>query len=143
MSTFAWKDDFRTGIEEMDKHHKKFFDYLTQLEQAAGGNKGKEIIERGLKLADDYVRFHFAEEEKLLEITGFPGLDHQRKEHTFFARQVNDLRDRYAKGDSYLPISALAFLRDWFSHHIIEEDKKYGEYLSGVEEEPFRRSGRR
>lgn len=40
MSAFAWKDDFRTGIEEMDKHHKKSFDYLTQLEQAAGGNKG-------------------------------------------------------------------------------------------------------
>lgn len=83
-------------------------------------------------MADDYVKFHFAEEEKLLEITEYPGLDHQRKEHDFFARQVNDLRDRYAKGDAYLPVSALAFMRDWFSHHIIEEDRKYGEYLAGV-----------
>ncbi len=134
MNAFAWKDDFRTGIEEMDKHHKKFFDYLSQLEQAAGGNKGKEVIERGLKLADDYIRYHFAEEEKLLEITGFPGLAHQKKEHGFFVRQVNDLRDRYAKGDAYLPISTLSFLRDWFLHHIIEEDKKYGEYLASVAE---------
>jgi hemerythrin len=134
MKSFTWKNDFRTGIEEMDKHHKKFFDYLTQLEEAAGGSKGKEVIERGLKLADDYIKYHFAEEEKLLEITGFPGLAYQIKEHKFFVSQVNDLRDKYTKGDAYLPISTLAFLRDWFSHHIIEEDKKYGEYLSGVAE---------
>jgi hemerythrin len=134
MCPFAWKNDFRTGIEEMDKHHKKFFDYLTQLEETAGGSKGKEVIERGLKLADDYIKYHFAEEEKLLEITGFPGLAHQIKEHKFFISQINDLRDEYIKGDAYLPISTLAFLRDWFSHHIIEEDKKYGEYLSSIKE---------
>jgi len=134
MSSFTWKNDFRTGIEEMDRHHKKFFDYLTQLEEAAGGSKGKEVIERGLKLADDYIKFHFSEEEKLLEVTGFPGLAYQIKEHRFFASQINDLREKYNKGESFLPVSTLAFLRDWFSHHIIEEDKKYGEYLSGIAE---------
>ena len=134
MSSFTWKDDFRTGIEEMDKHHKKFFDYLTQLEEAAGGSKGKEVIERGLKLADDYIKYHFTEEEKLLKIIGFPGLAHQTKEHKFFVSQINELRDKYTKGDAFLPISTLAFLRDWFLHHILEEDKKYGEYLSGVAE---------
>jgi len=45
MSSLEWKTDFCTGIEEMDKHHKKFFDYLKQLEDAAGGNKGREVIE--------------------------------------------------------------------------------------------------
>jgi len=134
MSPFTWKKDFCTGIDEMDKHHRKFFEYLLQLEETAGGSKGKEIIERGLKLADDYIQHHFAEEEKLLEITGCPGLAVQKKQHEFFISQVNDLRDKYSKGDAYLPISTLAFLRDWFSHHIIEEDKKYGEYLSSIKE---------
>lgn len=34
--------------------------------------------------------------------------------------------------DRYLPVSALEFLRDWFTHHILETDKKYGGYLSSV-----------
>jgi hemerythrin len=132
MKSFEWKMDFCTGIREMDKHHKKFFDYLVRLEAAVGGNKGKEVIDQGLKLVDDYIQHHFAEEEKLLEITGFDRLATQRKQHRFFISQVNELRERYSKGEAYLPISALEFLRDWFSLHILEEDKKYGEYLSGV-----------
>lgn len=131
MKSFNWKNDFCTGIDEMDTHHKKFFGYLTQLEEAAGGNKGKEVVERGLKLADDYIKYHFAEEEKLLESTGFTGLVHQKREHEFFISQIRDLRERYALGDDYLPVSALEFMRSWFSHHILEEDKKYGDYFSG------------
>ncbi len=132
MSSLTWKDGFRTGIEEMDKHHKKFFDYLAKLEGAAGGNRGRDVIERGLKMADDYVRYHFTEEEKLLENAGFSGLSHQKKEHEFFVSQVKELRESYSKGDACLPISTLVFLRDWFSHHILDEDKKYGEFLASM-----------
>ncbi len=65
MSTFEWKTDFCTGIDEMDKHHKLFFNYLNELEKAAGGNKGKEVIDRGIKQVENYIKYHFAEEENI------------------------------------------------------------------------------
>jgi hemerythrin-like metal-binding protein len=132
MSSLEWKTDFCTGIEEMDKHHKKFFDYLKQLEDAAGGNKGREVIELGLRQVDDYIKYHFAEEEKLMEITGCPALAHQKKQHEFFISEIAELRDSYSKGDAFVPISTLIFLKDWFMRHILESDKKYGAYLSGI-----------
>ena len=63
MSTFEWKADFCTGIEEMDEHHKRFFDYLNELEKTAGGDKGNKVIEKGIIKVEDYIKYHFAEEE--------------------------------------------------------------------------------
>ena len=134
MSSLEWKKEFCTGIEEMDKHHKKFFDYLKQLEEVAGGSKGREVIDRGLKQVDDYIQHHFAEEEKLLRITGYPELDYQKKQHEFFIAQIAELKDGYSRRDAYISISTLEFLRDWFLRHILESDKKYGDYLSEVKE---------
>ena len=130
MSKYNWKNDFCTGIDNLDEHHRKFFEYLKQLEEAAGGSKGREVVERGLKMVDDYILFHFAEEEKLLKATGYPGLEQQKREHEFFASQIAELKERFFKGDPHIPISTLEFLRDWFLHHILESDKKYGTYLS-------------
>jgi hemerythrin-like metal-binding protein len=132
MGSLEWKTDFCTGIEEMDKHHKKFFNYLKELEEAAGGNKGRDVIERGLKQVDDYIKYHFAEEEKLMEITGCPELAQQKKQHEFFKAEIAELRDQYSKGNAFVPISTLIFLKEWFLRHILETDKKYGEYLSGI-----------
>jgi len=48
--------------------------------------------------------------------------------------QVRELREGYFKGEAHLPVSTLVFLRDWFSHHILDEDKKYGEFLASMKE---------
>ena len=130
MSKYNWKNEFCTGIDNLDDHHRKFFEYLKELEEAAGGNKGREVVERGLKKVDGYIQFHFAEEEKLLKATGFPGLEQQIREHKFFASQIAELKERFSKGDPTIPVSTLEFLRDWFLQHILDADKKYGTYLS-------------
>ncbi|MEW6721207.1 MAG: bacteriohemerythrin [Thermodesulfobacteriota bacterium] len=132
MGSPEWKEDFCTGIDEMDEHHRNFFDYLKQLEAAAGGSKGREILEPLLKKLDDYVKHHFSEEERLLELSGFQELERQKRQHEFFAAQVADLKQQFSNGNAYIPISTLAFLKDWFLHHILESDKKYGEYISEI-----------
>ena len=132
MSSLVWKTEFCTGIEEMDNQHKKFLDYLRQLEEVAGGSKGMEVIEVVLKQVDNYIRYHFTEEEKLLKIAGYPELGIQKKDHEFFISQIKELWEGYLRGDAHIPVSTLEFLRDWFLRHILESDKKYGDYLSKV-----------
>ncbi len=128
MSTFEWKSDFCTGIEEMDKHHKLFFNYLKELEETVGGNKSREVIDRGIKQVENYIKYHFAEEEKLLKVTGNPDYAYQKSQHDFFVSQISELKDGFSKGDQTVPVSTFVFLRDWFLHHILETDKKYGSY---------------
>ena len=43
-SLFKWKNDFSVGIKELDDQHKSFFEILNRLGEAAGGNKGAEVV---------------------------------------------------------------------------------------------------
>ena len=133
-SLFKWKNDFSVGIKELDDQHKYFFEILNRLGEAAGGNKGMEIVGPVLQELKEYSRHHFTEEENWLRVIGFPGLQHQKKQHEFFILQVTDLQDKFSKGDGNIPISTLEFLRDWLLSHILENDKKYGTYMNEVRE---------
>ena len=99
MSPFKWKNDFSVGIKELDDQHKSFFEILNRLGEAAGGNKGMDVVGPVLQELKEYSRHHFTEEENWLKVIGFPGLPHQMKQHAFFISQVTDLQDRYSKGD--------------------------------------------
>jgi len=134
MSTFVWKPDFSVGIKEMDDQHRGFFDILNKLGEAAGGNKGMEVVGPVLLQLYEYSRHHFAEEENWLKIIGYPGLQYQKKQHEFFISQVTDLQDRYSKGEANIPLSTLEFLRDWLLSHILDTDKKYGTFMLEVRE---------
>lgn len=129
MKSFEWKNDFCTGIEEMDIHHKQFFIYLGELEKVSGGNRGGDVIEKGFKKVDNYIKYHFSEEEKLLKVAGYPEYVYQKKQHEFFISQIKNFAENYSKGDDAIPVSVFVFLRDWFLYHILESDKKYGLYL--------------
>ena len=133
-SLFKWKNDFSVGIKELDDQHRNFFEILNRLGEAAGGNKGMEIVGPVLQELKEYSRHHFTEEENWLRVIGFPGLQHQKKQHEFFISQVTDLQDKFSKGDGNIPISTLEFLRDWLLTHILENDKKYGTYMNEVRE---------
>jgi len=134
MNPFKWKDSFSVGIKEMDDQHKDFFDILNRLGEAAGGNKGMEVVGPVLRQLLEYSRHHFAEEETWLKVIGYPGLQDQKKQHEFFISQVTELQDRYSKGEASIPISTLEFLREWLLSHILENDKKYGAFMLEVRE---------
>jgi hemerythrin-like metal-binding protein len=133
-SPFKWKSDFSVGIKELDDQHKNFFEIINRLGEAAGGNKGMEVVGPVLRELDAYSRHHFTEEENWLKIVGFPGLPYQKQQHAFFIAQVTDLQDKYSKGEANIPKSTLEFLRDWLLSHILESDKKYGTFMREVRE---------
>ena len=133
-SLFKWKNDFTVGIKELDDQHKSFFDILNRLGEAAGGNKGMEVVGPVLRQLSEYSRHHFTEEENWLKGIGDAGLQYQKKQHEFFISQVTDLQGRYSKGDANIPLSTVEFLRDWLLSHILEMDKKYGTFMIEVRE---------
>ncbi|MGZ8473712.1 MAG: bacteriohemerythrin, partial [Candidatus Deferrimicrobiaceae bacterium] len=109
MSPFKWKNDFAVGIKEMDDQHKDFFNILNRLGEAAGGNKGMQVVAPVLRQLSEYSRHHFSEEENWLKVIAYPGLQYQKKQHEFFISQVTELQDRYSRGDGNIPKSTLEF----------------------------------
>jgi len=129
MAFFTWKEHFSVNIEEMDIQHKMFFEYLNQMFDAVRRSDKEENLEQLFDNLTEYADHHFNDEERLLKKNSYSDLGTQRQQHAFFISRLKELKNRHGSSNFSLPESTLAFMKDWFLEHILQEDKKYGEYL--------------
>lgn len=135
MATIEWQEKFSVNVDDMDQHHRKFLGYLNKLQPAlAADDPGKKLGEAIFALIE-YARFHFSEEEKLLKEIQYPDLEAQISQHNFFNSEICIMCEQFNRGE--LPgQSVVAFIRDWFLNHIMQEDRNYGRFLAGREQVP-------
>ena len=131
---FKWKEEYNTGIEEIDKQHKRLFDIANDIYVLLKNdycidkyNKITEIIHELI----DYVNFHFKEEEEFLLKIRYKGFFAHKVEHYDFAKRFENID--YGKidngQDEYIK-ELLNILYEWITHHILEKDIAYTkEYL--------------
>jgi hemerythrin-like metal-binding protein len=79
-SLFVWNDSYSTGIREIDAQHKKLVDILNALYDAMG--KGRAISPlANARRAYQYTVVHFATEERLFKLHGYPDALAHKREH--------------------------------------------------------------
>jgi hemerythrin-like metal-binding protein len=61
---------------------------------------------------------------------GYPGLADHLKLHEIFRVKVGELDAQVKAGTVALSVSALDFLRDWLSKHILGIDMQYKDFLA-------------
>jgi hemerythrin len=133
MPLFEWDDKFSVGNNTMDSHHKKLFDILNVIHDAAREGRGEEIIETQLNELASYTKYHFDEEDKLMVQTGYPGLESQRQAHKAFLAKVAEYQDEVAKGNGLFVVGSVAVtVKDWLKQHILTMDMQYEDYLKNV-----------
>lgn len=128
-SFFQWKDAFSVGIDEIDEQHRSFLELLNRCYETVAENSEDVVSSEFVQELKDYITVHFHYEEKLLEYVAYPGLEKQRSQHQYFQTLVADLDPVQHEGNPVKLKSALSILRDWFLHHVLEEDMKYVPYL--------------
>ncbi|WP_066068113.1 bacteriohemerythrin [Alkalithermobacter thermoalcaliphilus] len=122
-----WKDDYVTGIEEIDKQHKYLVDianraYLTLKDEFCIDKYDK--ITQILKELEEYTIFHFAKEEEYMKKIGYKHLFSHKIEHNKFIEKIKsiDLDTIDEKQDEFL-LDIINFIVDWLVSHILEKDK--------------------
>ena len=132
MKQIEWNDSLSIGVRFIDEHHKALLQRLNDVSAAIESMQGEREITRTLSFLSDYAKFHFEAEEKKMEATGYPGLDHQLVEHKKFIDTLKNLEDDFEEEDASkaLAVSLDTFLYNWLLHHIKVIDKKFGEYLT-------------
>ena len=134
MEFFTWKEHFSFSIPEMDHHHRKFFHMLNQVHQYNESQiYDSDFLSQIFDELFAYIKTHFREEEKLLEKEGFEGLAAHKAQHRYFEKQLRNLCQQHFKFHLTVPRSVLGFMRDWFLAHILETDRKYGDYFEEAE----------
>jgi hemerythrin len=125
-----WNDRFAFNITEVDEQHKQLFyliDQVNTLEKdVKEGIDCYDEVYAVLKELEDYTVYHFEEEEKLLESSGYIDLEAHQKEHDAFVLKVKETltEDLDLKQEGVIQ-DLSEFLLEWVSNHILYTDAKY------------------
>ena len=128
MSLIEWSPRLSVDVKQCDEQHKILVGLINELHDGMKAGKGNDVLGKTFLAMIDYTKTHFRDEEKLLQLHGYPALGEQKKSHESFVAEMNKLFDQFKAG-GVLTISVMSFLKKWLEGHIQGDDRKYGPFL--------------
>ena len=129
MEKIIWNDQFSVGVKEMDVQHQKIIRMFNTLVDNAQASAVSEKISEVLTEMVEYASEHFKCEEQLLSDHAHPDLAQQKIEHREFRRQAGDFCLLASEHNEQVTHDLINYLNNWWTHHILLEDKKYAALL--------------
>jgi hemerythrin-like metal-binding protein len=133
-----WTEDLSVGVKTIDEQHKELFARIGDLVAAVKSHTCKYKIGDVIKFLEDYIVFHFGEEEKYMLEHGYPGYAAHKAQHEKFMRSFWELKKELPKleggkkpGSYDLSVETNQVVVDWILDHIAKVDKGLGAYLKG------------
>ena len=131
-----WTDDMTVGVKKIDDQHKELFEKINDLVDAIRQHTCKYKISDVVKFLDDYIVFHFGEEEKYMQQHKYPGYPQHKAQHKLFMENFHELKKELPKleggkkpGSYDLSMETNQVVVDWILDHIASVDKELGEFL--------------
>jgi hemerythrin len=129
---FELTKEYETGIYKIDKEHRRLFeladDCYNLLKDDSFDNK-YEKVKNVINELKDYAKFHFSEEEKLMESVKHKQIFTHKLQHDYFIEKIDaidieDIDDIESNQDQYI-IDILTFIVAWIRQHILSKDAQY------------------
>ena len=76
-----WTDSLLTGIREIDEQHQVLFDVSARLDLAISSGNTWSAVHFAIVELTNFMNIHFAVEEALMRLHGYPGLDDHIADH--------------------------------------------------------------
>lgn len=132
MHIIKWSDDFALGITEIDEQHRELVGMINALDASSHGDYRPETTRQLLTQLGDYVRDHFALEERLMAGGGCtPELVTRHcGEHTYFRSVLKDLTSDFENGRRSITVPLIEYLVHWLLHHIAVVDRMMANQLN-------------
>ncbi len=124
-SLVTWSEEYSLHYSPIDEQHKQLLDLLNILYSIDNGGTVEEPLSNIVFRLVVFTETHFAYEERLLDLVGFPNLRKHRAYHDSMKLKTRKVVKSYTKEHALNKKEVLFFLRDWWINHILKEDKKY------------------
>ena len=116
---YEFKEEFLTGIELIDREHRRLFEIANELYEL----KCRHILEE----LRDYTLTHFEHEEEYMKSIGYKRMFTQLTQHNALRETINnwDL-DAIDENQDETIEEMLGLITDWLVNHILSQDKLIG-----------------
>ena len=129
----SWSDDYKIGVGQIDGEHEKLFGVYQNFIESTRNGSGAEAIREALIILDDYITYHFTNEEELMISIDFPGLFSHKLEHLDFQVSVARFKKSVLDGED-INQDFVKFFGHWLVAHITIMDRKIGDFLQSSPE---------
>ena len=123
MAILAWVPELDTGIDEIDRQHRRIVDYINTLYELRE-SPDREALGDVIGEMVDYTLSHFVFEETLIENAGYMFAGPHKKVHELFTRRVTEMQTRFDAGED-VAAELHGMLSRWLFNHIRNEDHGY------------------
>ena len=123
MAILTWVPELDTGIDEIDRQHRRIVDYINKLYELRE-SPDREALGDVIGEMVDYTLSHFVFEETLIENAGYMFAGPHKKVHELFTRRVSEMQTRFDAGED-VAAELHGMLSRWLFNHIRNEDHGY------------------
>ena len=136
--SLIWKSEYNIGNLKIDKEHQKLFSIARKTLSVIKLNNDEQEIGKIKELITElfnYVGTHFANEQKYMKETNYPGLENHKLLHKNILDMLTNLISKLnSMNIKEIEQSLYNFIDEYFIKHIILEDKKINLWNCSLED---------
>jgi hemerythrin len=124
-----WSAALSVGIDEIDAQHQALIDLINEMQDAVAGNIARDRQLEVLGRLAEYTKIHFAVEESLMRIFGYPDYERHKGQHEGLVRSMLDLQRRLDFDQAPIDEGLMRHLKHWLLDHILQSDQDYSRFF--------------
>lgn len=126
---FQIYDFCKTGIDEIDEEHHALMRLGNRLYAMSFDDEvARADIDAVLTELISFAQRHFADEERLMEASGYPGLEAHRATHKRMCDYLSEVYDLARETPLLVTIRLEIFLGSWFVWHMQRDDVEFARF---------------
>ncbi|MCI8622199.1 MAG: response regulator [Provencibacterium sp.] len=131
---FVWKEEYKIGVDIIDKEHERLFKIINKLFELRKEEKDSQrVCREGIKFFKGHTVKHFADEEAYMASIAYGGLERHRLIHQGFRENTLPVLEQELERTGYSPDAVTHFLgvcAGWLVGHTLTEDLSItGKYM--------------
>ena len=131
MPEIQWKEKYRLGFDMIDNQHIEIFRLFNNVSVKLETREYVEMIDELIQFLDEYILYHFSQEEEFQEFINYPLYEEHKNLHKKFVDEFKRYKISLAgDGAPMSAIKGLNMLADWLVIHIEREDFKLVNFIN-------------
>lgn len=129
MTLVEWRDEFKTGIDEVDFEHRQMIELINESYNEAKTQTSGMAVMDFLGEIFEKISAHFALEEKIMRERNYDQYKEHKEDHERLLDSIRDIMDEYMDESAMDEEKFGALLKEWFVNHFSTRDVRMHNFL--------------